>query len=48
MAVQTNAFGTYQAVGNREDLLDEIYNIDPFDTPMMSLIGRSKASAKTH
>lgn len=48
MTVQTNAFGTYQAIGNREDLLDEIYNIDPADTPMMNLIGRSRAKAKTH
>lgn len=48
MTVQTNAFGSYQAVGNREDLLDEIYNIDPSDTPMMSMIGRTRATAKTH
>ena len=25
----------YQAVGNREDLSNVIYNIDPFDTPVM-------------
>jgi hypothetical protein len=48
MTVQTAAFGTYQAIGNREDLLDEIYNVDPFDTPFMSLVGRSRATAKTH
>jgi hypothetical protein len=36
----TNAFTTYQAVGNREDLANAIYNIDPFDTPVMSAIRR--------
>jgi hypothetical protein len=36
----TNAFTTYQAVGNREDLSNVIYNIDPFDTPVMSAIRR--------
>src|SRR5580704_3032101 len=35
-----NAFTTYQAVGNREDLSNAIYNIDPFDTPVMSAIRR--------
>ena len=36
----TNAFTTYSAVGNREDLSNAIYNIDPFDTPVMSAIRR--------
>jgi hypothetical protein len=40
MAVTANAFTTYQAVGNREDLSNAIYNIDPFDTPVMSAIKR--------
>jgi hypothetical protein len=40
MAKVTNAFTTYQAVGNREDLSNAIYNIDPFDTPLMSAIRR--------
>ena len=35
-----NAFTTYQAQGNREDLSNAIYNIDPFDTPVMSAIRR--------
>jgi hypothetical protein len=34
------SFTTYQAVGNREDLSNGIYNIDPFDTPVMSMAGR--------
>jgi len=40
MVQVTNAFTTYQAVGNREDLSNAIYNIDPFDTPVMSAIRR--------
>jgi hypothetical protein len=36
----TNAFTTYNAVGNREDLSNTIYNIDPFDTPVMSAVRR--------
>jgi hypothetical protein len=36
----TNAFTTYLAVGNREDLSNAIYNIDPFDTPVMSAARR--------
>jgi Family of unknown function (DUF5309) len=40
MAKITNAFETRDAKGNREDLSDAIYNIDPTDTPVMSTIGR--------
>jgi len=40
MAKVTNAFTTYQAQANREDLSNAIYNIDPFDTPVMSAIRR--------
>jgi len=36
----TNAFTTYNATANREDLSNAIYNIDPFDTPVMSAIRR--------
>ena len=36
----TNAFTTYNAQANREDLSNAIYNIDPFDTPAMSAIRR--------
>jgi hypothetical protein len=33
----TNAFTTYQAKGNREDLADAIFNIDPVDTIFLSM-----------
>lgn len=44
MAVPTNTFRTYGAVGAREDLSDIIYNISPTDTPFMSGIGKEKAT----
>lgn len=40
MTQVSNAYTTYNAVGNREDLSNAIYNIDPFDTPVMSAIRR--------
>jgi hypothetical protein len=47
MAKVTNAFATYSAVANREDLSDMIYNIDPSDTPLMSALGRRNVSNRT-
>ena len=41
-------FRTYAAVGMREDLSDVIYNISPTDTPFMSTIGKTKATAVYH
>lgn len=43
MAKVTNAFTTYNAKGNREDLSNAIYNIDPFDTPIVSAARRRNA-----
>src|SRR6185295_1901207 len=48
MTIQTNAFASYGAIGNREDLTEIIYNISPTDTPGMSAIGKSKAKAVKH
>jgi hypothetical protein len=48
MALPTNTFATYEAVGNREDLSDVIYRIDPTDTPFMTGAERSKATAVNH
>src|SRR4249919_1618486 len=47
MPVTTGAFTTYGAKGNREDLSNSIYNIDPFDTPVMSLSRRRNAKNRT-
>ena len=41
-------YKTYQSVGNREDLTDVIYNISPTDTPFMSSVGKTKATAVYH
>lgn len=48
MVKQVNAFDTYSAVGNREDLSNVIYNISPSDTPVMSAIGNTTANAVKH
>ena len=48
MALPASTFATYEAIGNREDLTDIIYRIDPTDTPFMSGIQREKASAVNH
>lgn len=42
----TNAFTSYGAQANREDLSDTIYNIDPFDTPIFSAIGKRNVKNK--
>jgi hypothetical protein len=41
-------YQTYTAVGQRDDLTDVIYNISPTDTPFMSSIGKTKATATFH
>jgi hypothetical protein len=41
-------FTRYDAIGSREDLADVIYNISPQDTPIMSSIGKTKATAVYH
>jgi hypothetical protein len=46
MAKVTNALSTYGVVGNREDLSNAIYNIDPFDTPVMSASRRRNAKQR--
>ena len=47
MAKVANAYTTYAAQGNREDLSNNVYNIDPFDTPVFSLAGRRNVSNRT-
>ncbi len=48
MSLPTSTFVTYSAVGNREDLSDMIYRIDPVDTPFMSGVDKEKATAVNH
>lgn len=40
MAKITNAFDTYTATSDREDLSNVIYNISPMETPLVSLGGK--------
>lgn len=44
MAIVTNAFDSYEATANREELSDIIYNISPMQTPFLSSVGRSNVS----
>lgn len=48
MTIVSGTYLTYSAIGNREDLTDQIYNISPLDTPFMGSIGTAKASAVSH
>ena len=41
-------YQTYTAIGMSEDLSDVIYSISPTDTPFMSSIGKTKATAVYH
>lgn len=42
------ASNTYEAVGNKEDVSDIITNIAPYDTPLYSRIGKTRATSTTH
>lgn len=42
------AYDRHEAVGAREDLTDVIYDISPTDTPIMSSIGKTKATSVYH
>ena len=48
MTLPTNTLATYEGIGNREDLADIIYRVDPTDTPFMTGIEKAKASAVKH
>ncbi|HEY1544972.1 MAG TPA: DUF5309 domain-containing protein [Xanthobacteraceae bacterium] len=48
MALPANTFTTYSAAGNREDLSDVIHRIDPTDTPFMTGVEKTKATAVLH
>ncbi len=48
MTLPTNAFASYETVGNREDLADIIYRIDPTETPFLSGVEKAKATAVNH
>jgi hypothetical protein len=41
-------YQTYTSIGLREDLADVIYNISPTDTPFMTSVGKTAATAVYH
>jgi len=45
MAQVTNTYESYDAIGNREELADKIYQITPEETPFISMIGRKSVSS---
>lgn len=45
MAIVANTFQTYDAIGQREELADVIYDISPTDTPFMNNGGRGGMNA---
>jgi len=48
MTTPTNTTSTYDAIGNREDLSDIIYDISPTQTPFISGISHGVATATNH
>lgn len=48
MAQPTNTYSSYDAVGNREDLSDIIYDVSPTETPLLSALPRGKATSTKH
>lgn len=48
MTQPADTFSSYDAIGNREDLSDVIYDISPTMTPFMSGIAKTNATATNH
>ena len=48
MSLPSSTFTSYLAIGNREDLSNMIYRIDPTDTPFISSIEKTEATAVNH
>ena len=48
MATPVNTTSNYDAIGNREDLSDVIYDISPTETPFISGISKVAATATNH
>jgi len=48
MAITTGVVETYDAVGNREDLSDMIWDVSPSETPLLSAMKKTKATGSNH
>lgn len=48
MTLETNAYASFNAVEKAEDVSDILYNIAPWETPVLSRIDKIEATAVTH
>ena len=48
MTKVTNAFTSYSAIGNREDLTDLITSVSPLEAPAFDRWGTVKATGRLH
>jgi hypothetical protein len=48
MTLVANAFSSYDAIGNREDLTDIMQLVSPLETPAYDRFGNSKATGRKH
>ena len=48
MAVVTNSYDSYEAIGNWVDISDVIYNVAPTETPFLSSTTKKKALNRVH
>lgn len=48
MGQPADTFSSYDAVGNREDLSDIIYDVSPTETPFLSKLARGSATSTKH
>lgn len=48
MVQAVGTFSSYDASGNREDLIDNIFNVDPVETPVLSGMKKTSATATNH
>jgi hypothetical protein len=48
MALPSNTLATYEAVGNREDLSDIIYDVSPTETPFLSAMPKGVSESTKH
>jgi hypothetical protein len=48
MAQPTNTFDSYDAIGNKDDLSEVIYNISPTQTPFLTMAQKMKAKNTYH
>jgi hypothetical protein len=48
MSVPANTFQTFTQKNIREDLINAIYNVDPFKTPFLNMAKKDKAEQTNH